>query len=163
MNLQTILTLASLAGAAYMGSGWSSDSARLLAADAMLAGAQKKLDAANRDLATANEINEANIAALAAVKADLERQAAIAARAQAAAQRRDADLKTALKRIKNAPKSEDGPIAPVLRRELDDLRTDGVRPDGGGTPAANTAHEDPGGATGPEAGNPSMQPPAPTS
>lgn len=163
MNLSRILALAGFAVAAYMGSGWSGEAERVTAAAIALDVQQKELAAAKRDLATAAEINEANLAAILEVKAEAERQAAIAIKAKAAEAKRSADLKTALKRIKNAPKSEDGPIAPVLRRELDDLRTDGVRPDGGGTPAANTAHEDPGGATGPEAGNPSMQPPAPTS
>lgn len=122
------------------------NSAQLLAADAMIAVAQKDAAAAKAELAIANEIAAANFAALEAVKADLAHQAAVAARAQAAERKRAADLKTALKRIHNAKPSEDGPIAPVLRRELDDLRLDGVRPDGGGAPAADTPNETPIGA-----------------
>lgn len=146
MSLSRIIAGVALAGLAYTTTQWSGSSAQIVAADAMLAVAEKKVADAQRELATANEINEANIAALAAIKEDLERQAAIAARAQAAERKRAADLQTALKRIKNAPKSEDGPIAPVLRRELDDLRTDSVRPDGNGAPPADPTNQDPSGA-----------------
>ena len=154
MNLSTILALAGLAGVAYSYSGLpgslqassAAESARVLAADAMLAVATTKLAAKETELATAAEINAANLAALAAVKADLDRQAIIAAKAQQAERKRAADLKTALKRIHNAPKSDDGPVAPVLRRELDDLRLDSVRPDGSGDAPANPTDQNPIGA-----------------
>lgn len=153
MSLSRIIAGVALGAAGVAYSGWSGDSARLVAADAILAVAQTDLTGAKKDLKTAREkledaaaINAANLIALDAWKAEVERQTALAAKAQAAERKRAADLQTALKRIKNAPKSEDGPIAPVLRRELDDLRTDSVRPDGNGAPAADPTNQDPSGA-----------------
>lgn len=146
MNLSRIIAAAALAGLGIVYSEWTGDAGRLTASVALVDVANTKLAAAHKDLAQAEEINQANLAALAAVKADLDRQAIIAAKAQQAERKRAADLKTALKRIHNAPKSEDGPIAPVLRRELDDLRIDSVRPDGSGDAPANPTNETPTGA-----------------
>lgn len=146
MNLSRIIAAAALAGLGVVYSEWTGDAGRLTASVALVDVANTKLAAAKKDLATAEEINQANLAALAAVQADLERQAIIAAKAQQAERKRAADLKTALKRIHNAPKSDDGPVAPVLRRELDDLRLDSVRPDGSGDAPANPTNETPIGA-----------------
>lgn len=146
MSLSRIIAGVALAGLAYTSTGWSGEAARVAASAALIDVANTKLASAHKDLALAEEINQANLAALAAVKADLERQAAIAAKAQMAERKRAADLKTALKRIHNAPKSDDGPVAPVLRRELDDLRLNGVRPDGNSDAPANPTNENPIGA-----------------
>ena len=143
MNLSRIIAASALAGLGVVYSEWTGDATRLTASTALIDVANTKLAAAKAELATAAEINAANIAAINAMQADLERQAVIAARAQQAERKRAADLKTALKRIKNASPSEDGPIAPVLRRELDDLRLNGVRPDGSGDAPANPTNENP--------------------
>ena len=145
MNLSRIIAAAALAGLGVVYSEWTGDAGRLTASTALIDVANTKLAAAKAELATAAEINAANIAAINAMQADLERQAVIAARAQQAERKRAADLKTALKRIHNAPKSDDGAIAPVLRRELDDLRLNGVRPvgDGPSVAPANPTNENP--------------------
>ena len=143
MNLSRIIAATALAGLGIVYSEWTGDATRLTASTALIDVANTKLAAKEAELATAAEINAANLAALAAVKADLDRQAIIAAKAQQAERKRAADLKTALKRIHNAPKSDDGPVAPVLRRELDDLRLDSVRPDGSGDAPANPTNENP--------------------
>jgi hypothetical protein len=148
MNLSRIIAGVLAVGLAYTTSSWSGESAKVLAADAMLAVANKDLTAAKAEAALANEIAAANVAALDAVKADLARQAAIAAKAQAAERKRAADLKTALKRIhNNAPKSSDGPVAPVLRDALD-----GLRPDGDGDAPSDPADANPSGAPADQSG-----------
>jgi len=116
---------------------------------------------ANADRAMLEQINEANLKAIEAVRADLERQAKIASQAQAVANKRAAELASTKKRIRNAPKSFDGPVAPVLRRELDELRTDSVRPVVDGD-----APTDPTGSSGADPdqpGQPDLPAPSPTS
>ena len=145
MNLSRIIAAAALAGLGVVYSEWTGDAGRLTAADAMLAVANTKLTAANKDLAGAKETSQANLNAFNAERAARVKEAQVAAKAQAAERKRAADLKTALKRIHNAPKSDDGAIAPVLRRELDDLRLNGVRPvgDGPSVAPANPTNENP--------------------
>ena len=99
---------------------------------------------------TAKAVADANIAALEVVKADLARQEIIAAKAKDAERKRTAELNAAKKRIQDAPTTDDGPVAPVLRDALDRLR-----PDGDGTPAPDGAHANPSGTP---AGQPSELP-----
>jgi hypothetical protein len=95
----------------------------------------------------AKAVNEANLAALEAVKADVVAAHAARQKAEADAHKRSVALNNALKRIANAPTSDDGPVAPVLRDQLLDLsgRMLVVAP---GDKAADRPNENPGGAAG---------------
>jgi hypothetical protein len=95
----------------------------------------------------ANAVNEANLAALEAVKADVAAAQAARQKAEADAHKRSVALNNALKRIANAPTSDDGPVAPVLRDQLLDLsgRVLVVEPS---NPAANRPNENPSGTPG---------------
>jgi hypothetical protein len=161
MSLSRIIAAVSVAGMAGMYAWKPQDTARLAAADAMLAVAHKRLSELDADRAALEQINNANLMALESVKADLERQAQIAEAAQATANKRAAELNASKKRIKHAPKSFDGPVAPVLRRELDELRADGVRPvvDVGAPADASGA----GGARADQPGEPDVSAPSPAS
>ena len=95
----------------------------------------------------AKAVNEANLAALEAVKSDVVAAQAARQKAEADAHKRSVALNNALKRISNAPTSDDGPVAPVLRDQLLDLsgRVLVVEPS---NPAPDRANENPGGAAG---------------
>jgi hypothetical protein len=95
----------------------------------------------------AKAVNEANLAALEAVKADVVAAQAARAKAEADAHKRSVALQSALKRIANAPTSDDGPVAPVLRDQLLDLsgRVLVVEPS---NPAPDRANENPSGTAG---------------
>ena len=164
MNLSQMIALAALAFGAWQYVGHSGDGARLSAAGAMLGVQQTTIDAKNRELESAIAISEANRKAFEAEKAERTRIERIAFDQKVAATKRAADLQTALKRIHNAPKSFDGPIAPVLRHELDDLRADGVRPvPDAGDAAPNGADPSPTGAPADRPSEPAVQPAPPTS
>lgn len=100
---------------------------QLEAANTMLVVAQGQID-------EAKGIADENIAAVERIRADLKRQEEVAAKAQAAERKRTVELNAAKKRIQDAPKTDDGPISPVLRNALDRLR-----PDGDGAPTADGA------------------------
>jgi hypothetical protein len=99
--------------------------AQIEAADAMIAVATKQVE-------EAKALNEGNKAAFDAMQREIERQKKIAAKFQADARKRTVSNTEAMKRISDAPATSDGPVAPVLRIELDSLRV--VQP-GGDTPA----------------------------
>lgn len=105
--------------------------ARIEAADALIA-------VANKEVENAKAVNEGNQAAFDAMQREIERQKALAAKFQAEARKRTAATTQAMKRISDAPASSDGPVAPVLRIELDSLRV--VQP--GGDAPANGADQD---------------------
>lgn len=88
------------------------------------------------DLTQAKATNEANIAELEGLQADLDRQAEVSLRFEDLARARTAELNEALRRIADAPANDDGPVAPVLARELERLRARYA--------AAHRADQDPG-------------------
>ena len=90
---------------------------------------------------TAKAVADANIAALDAVKADLARQEIIAAKAKEAERKRTVELNAAKRKIQDAPKTDDGPVAPVLRNALD-----GLQPPVG-NPPTNSPDANPSGTT----------------
>lgn len=106
------------------------------AKDARLEAAAALIDVQRSQLDQAAVVNDGNLATIAAIKADLKRQADIAAKAQEAATKRAAELATKLKRIQDAPATDDGAVAPVLRNALDGIRadTDSVQPAVGNPP-----------------------------
>lgn len=126
---------------------------------AKLAARDVTIAALNDAVIEAKSVNDANMATLEAIKADLARQAEIATKFEKQARARGAALKATLKRIEDAPATDDGPVAPVLGRELERLRNDGA-----GQPATDRDHQDPAGAL-PDLGAPSVPaaPTAPTS
>ena len=89
--------------------------------------AQDKINAQAADLA----------ATTAKIAAD-QRSQQIAADEIAAATKRASDLETILQDVQNAPASDDGIVAPVLRRTLDSLRQPGRT--GPGNPAGQAVH-----------------------
>ena len=89
----------------------------------------------------AKAVADENIAAVERIRADLKRQEDIAAKAQAAERKRTAELNAAKKRIQNAPTTDDGPVAPVLRNALD-----GLQPPVG-NPPPNSPDANPSGTT----------------
>jgi multidrug resistance efflux pump len=64
----------------------------------------------------------ANEQAVKDIQNDLDRQAETSYRFEDLARRREVELQNALRRIADAPASDDGPVAAVLARELDGLR-----------------------------------------
>ena len=155
MSLSTYLVAGSLASVALISGYFTlkdrAKTARLEAAVAMIDVQRAQLDQAKR-------ANDANIAAIAAIKADLARQADVAAKAQAAERKRAAALALKLKRIEDAPATHDGPIAPVLRTTLD-----GVRSHGDGDTSADGADADPSGAPADRPGEPALPAETPAS
>lgn len=113
--------------------------AQVEAADAMIAVATKQVE-------EAKALNEGNKAAFDAMQRDIERLTKIAAKFQAEARKRTAATTQAMKRIADAPASMDGPVAPILRTELDSLHDAApnslrvVQP--GGDAPANGADQD---------------------
>ena len=81
---------------------------------------------ATKQLKDAETVTDENFNTVSKLLKDIERQKELTAKAERAAHQRDATLKQALKRIQDAPLSDDGDIAPVLARELRGLRTDDV-------------------------------------
>jgi hypothetical protein len=105
------------------------------------------VDVSIQQVTQAKAVNEANLAALEAVKADVVAAQAARVKAEADAHKRSVALNNALKRIANAPTSDDGPVAPVLRDQLLDLsgRVLVVEPS---NPAPDRANENPSGTPG---------------
>ena len=131
MNLTTYLTAGSLVAVALI-YGYFTLKGR--ATEARLEAAAALIDVQQGQLDQAAVANDGNLKALEAIKADLARQVAVSAKAQAAERKRAADLATKLKRIENAPATDDGAVAPVLRNALDGLRADSVQPAVGDAP-----------------------------
>lgn len=156
MNLSTYLTAGAFLAVAIIYGAWSWQSK---GQKATIAAQQATIASLNEAVIEAKGVNDANIQTLAAIKEDLARQAKVAAKYEALANKRGAALKATLKRIEDAPLTDDGPIAPVLGRELDELRNDG-----NGKPPADGDHKDPVGAL-PDLIAPSLPgtPAAPTS
>lgn len=138
-----------------------------LAAAAVIAGVQEyrvstrdtQIEAAatlskvwEQKFAIAQGIADENAAAVERIRADIERQDIVKAKAVAAERKRADALATKLKRIQNAPKSDDGPIAPVLRNALDGLRSDGDGVSPADPADADGGHKDQSGATGDQPG-----------
>ena len=109
--------------------------------DAIILTHQAALAMADKAVAQAEQVNAENVAAVERLKAQAAASAAAAAKAQTLARSRDAALQQALRRIKNAPSELDGPVAPILRGELERLR---VVP--GAAPAPDSPDEAPSGA-----------------
>jgi hypothetical protein len=138
MSVTTYLTggLALVVAALYF--MWSLEAKKVERRDDELASYKAVQELSDKAFAQVQETNEAALAAVERLKADVKRQSALAAKYDGIARQRDVALKNALKRISDAPTSEDGPVAPVLQRELDSLRVVG------GEPApADGDHEDP--------------------
>lgn len=138
MNLTTYIVGASLA---LTGIVYGYFTLKHRATTAQLEAATTLIDVQQAQLTAAKNVNDQNMAAIEAIKADLQRQAGIAAAAQAAERKRTAELNAAKKRIQNAPTTDDGPVAPVLRNALD-----GLQPPVG-NPAPNGPDANPSGAT----------------
>lgn len=68
----------------------------------------------------------ANAQAFEQLKVDNERTIAAVERERDSLSRRAARVRVIVKEIERAPDSDDGPVAPVLRRALDRLRGDGA-------------------------------------
>lgn len=151
MNLSTYLIGGAFLAVAITYGAWTWQAkdyrAKLAARDVTIA-------ALNDAVIEAKGVNDANMATLAAIKADLARQAEIATKFEKQARARGAELKATLKRIEDAPATDDGPIAPVLGRELERLRNDGA-----GVAPADRDHQDPAGAL-PDLGEPRVPTPA---
>lgn len=156
MNLSTYLTAGAFLAVAIIYGAWSWQSK---SQKATIAAQQATIQSLNVAVIEAKSVNDANMATLEAIKADLARQAEIATKFEKQARARGAALKATLKRIEDAPATDDGPVAPVLGRELDRLRNDGA-----GDAPADRDHQDPVGAL-PDLGAPSVPaaPTAPTS
>lgn len=138
MNLTTYIVGASLlvTGVVY---GYFTLKHRATAAQ--LEAATTLIDVQQAQLTAAKNVNDQNMAAIEAIKADLQRQAGIAAAAQAAERKRTAELNAAKRKIQDAPKTDDGPVAPVLRNALD-----GLQPPVG-NPPTNSPDANPSGTT----------------
>ena len=149
-DLRTIMAVAALAFGtwSYVSGGSTSRTltTRLDSALTLIDLQQGTITEKTSKLADMIALADVNYKAFEAERADRIRFAAIAAKSQQAAKQRDATLQTALKRIRHAPQSDDGPISPVLRRELDDLGSDSVRPNMVSDPAADAPSEAPSGA-----------------
>ena len=156
MKLTAYLTGALMLACAALYGGWTWQANKL---KGTIAAQQTTIAQLNESVIEAKSVNDANIATLAQIKADLARQAEVTAKFEALAAKRGAALKATLKRIEDAPATDDGPVAPVLGRELDRLRNDGA-----GDAPADRDHQDPVGAL-PDLGAPSVPaaPTAPTS
>jgi hypothetical protein len=94
----------------------------------------------------AKAVNEANLAALEAVKADVVAAQAARVKAEADAHKRSVALQLALKRIANAPASDDAEIAPVLRNSLNSLSR--VQPVAPSNPTPDRVNENSDGTAG---------------
>lgn len=138
MNLTTYIVGASLA---LTGIVYGYFTLKHRATTAQLEAATTLIDVQQAQLTAAKNVNDQNMAAIEAIKADLQRQAGIAAAAQAAERKRTVELNAAKKRIQNAPTTDDGPVAPVLRNALD-----GLQPPVG-NPPPNSPDANPSGAT----------------
>lgn len=90
--------------------------------DAQIERYQADVVQAQSRLDQAKTTNTENDIAIKNLQADQMRQAESAIRFELLARARGAKLKAILKGISDAPSSDDGPVAPVLRRELDRLR-----------------------------------------
>lgn len=164
MNLSQMIALAAVAFGAWSYVSGNVSKARLEAAASLLDVQQQNNEQVQRERDEARALADANYKAFMAEKAERARIEKIASDARAAATKRAADLATALKRIKNAPKSFDGPVAPVLRHELDDLRAGSVRPDAGnGDAPADGADPGATGTPGDQSSDPAVPAQAPTS
>lgn len=138
MGLQTYLVAGSLAAVALV-YGYFTLSGR--AKDARLEAAAITIDVQQAQITAAKNVNDQNVAAIEAIKEDLRRQAKVAADAKDAERKRTAELNAAKRKIQDAPKTDDGPVAPVLRNALDGLRSDV------GDAPTNSADANPSGAT----------------
>lgn len=141
MNLTTYIVGASLA---LTGIVYGYFTLKHRATTAQLEAATTLIDVQQAQLTAAKNVNDQNMAAIEAIKADLQRQAGIAAAAQAAERKRTAELNAAKKRIQNAPTTDDGPVAPVLRNALDGLQPPVGNPPTNGpdaNPSGTTASE----------------------
>ena len=85
---------------------------------------QAELQQAKQDLAAAVQVNTDNLTKIGILKADLQAQSDLAVKYDALARSRADKLNAAMKEIADAPDTDDGPVAPVLARELDRLRRD---------------------------------------
>ena len=138
MNLTTYIVGASLA---LTGIVYGYFTLKHRATTAQLEAATTLIDVQQAQLTAAKNVNDQNMAAIEAIKADLQRQAGIAAAAQAAERKRTAELNAAKRKIQDAPKTDDGPVAPVLRNALD-----GLQPPVG-NPPPNSPDANPSGTT----------------
>lgn len=122
MNLSTYITggLALVCAGLYF--MWSIEAKKVERRDDLIAAHQAVEQMAAKAVTSAQAAAKESAAALESVKADLDRQAQTAAKFETIARNRDKALRDALKRIANAPSTEDGPVAPVLARELEQLR-----------------------------------------
>jgi hypothetical protein len=138
MSLTTYLAAGGLLAVAVVYGLWTWDSRTK---SAQIEAATAIIDVQQGQIAQAKLANETNMATLTQIKADLARQASVTAKFETLARDRGFALSKALKRINDAPKSDDGDLAPVLRRELS-----GLRPDGDGKPAPDGVDKDPAGS-----------------
>lgn len=92
------------------------------AAAAHLKTKQAELEAAQADLAEAVRVNTDNGIQIGILKGDLQTQSDLAVKYDALARSRADKLNAALKGISDAPETDDGPVAPILAKELERQR-----------------------------------------
>lgn len=109
-----------LCGALY---AWGAlQGARVEAKQRTVEARESTISSLNGSLAQAKKTNDASLASIGILKADLRWQSEIATKFSALARKNAADLNKALEAIRDAPESDDGPVPLVLERELDRLR-----------------------------------------
>lgn len=92
--------------------------ARIDTADARISRYKSDLVAAASAIDQAKTVNGENLETIQRLKADLTRQAEVSLRFEDLARVRAAKLNKVLKEISDAPAIDDGPVAPVLARQL---------------------------------------------
>jgi len=155
MNLTTYIVGASLA---LTGIVYGYFTLKHRATTAQLEAATTLIDVQQAQLTAAKNVNDQNMAAIEAIKADLQRQAEVAAKAEVESRKRAAALSKLQKEIANAP-SRDAPVPDVIEHVLDSLRSNGDR-----APTTNGPDADQSGAATGDGGEPKVSPEAgPTS
>jgi hypothetical protein len=160
MSLTTYLTGGLTLACVALYVMWSLSAAEVRTKDATIKAKDVVIVTSIAEVAKAKATNRDNLDAIAAIRTREMKALEDAAKFQKAADERAAALNKALRRIASAPKTDDGPLAPVLKRELDSLRTvfppgtagpDGANEDPSGNPAATFDHRvsAPPGTTGP--------------
>lgn len=122
------------AGLALVGAGlyaWVSvQSAQLEARQKTIDARDATIASLSQQVAQAKQTNVDNLTTIARMKLDMRALGQVSARFEILARERDRKLQDVLKGIADAPAVDDGPISPVLARELERLRIDFAAADG---------------------------------
>lgn len=137
MNFTSYL-MAGLAAVSLALAGWTSyQGVKIEAKQKTIEARDATIASLTASIVQAKRVNVENVQTIARMQDDLRAQGAISAKYQTLARANAAKLNAILKGISDAPASDDGPVAAVLGRELERLRTDFA--------AANGADADPSG------------------